>query len=81
MKNTKFNLWNLKVSNSLKEAACQCAYVDTILVSFDQKMSTKSSKIACRSKNYILKGGRSAIASCALIFWNKALSLHSLEAP
>jgi hypothetical protein len=62
------NFWNLEVSNSLKVAACQCASIDTLLASFEQKMSTKSSKIVCSGKNSILKGGRSAIASCALIF-------------
>jgi hypothetical protein len=62
------NLWNLEVSNSLKEAARQCASVNTLLASFEQKMSTKSSKIACSGKNFILTGGRPSIASCALIF-------------
>jgi hypothetical protein len=64
------NFLNLKVSNSLKEVARQCTSVDTLLASFEQKMSTKSSKIACSSQNSILKGGRFAIASCALIFWS-----------
>jgi hypothetical protein len=62
------NFWNLEVSNSLKEAARQCAFADTLLARFEQKMSTKSSKIAWSGKNSILKGGRFAIASCALIF-------------
>jgi hypothetical protein len=45
----------------LKEAARQCASVDTLLASFEQKMSTKSSKIACSGKNSILKGDRPLI--------------------
>jgi hypothetical protein len=65
-----FNFWNLEVSSSLKEMACQCTFVDTLFASFEQKMSTKSSKIACSGKNSILKGDRFAIASCALIFWS-----------
>jgi hypothetical protein len=64
------NFWNLEVSKSLKEAIRQCASVDTLLASFEQKMSTKSSKIACSGQNSILKGDRSAIALCAFIFWN-----------
>jgi hypothetical protein len=64
------NFWNLEVSNSLKEAARQCAFVDTLLASFEQKMSTKSSKNACSGKYSILKGGRSVIALCVLIFWS-----------
>jgi hypothetical protein len=54
----------------LKEVAHQCASVDTLLASFEQKMNTKSSKIACSGQNSTLKGGRSAIALCALIFWS-----------
>jgi hypothetical protein len=61
------SFWDLEVSNSLKEAARQCASVDTLLASFEQKMSTKS---PCCCKNSFLKGGRSLIASCALIFWS-----------
>jgi hypothetical protein len=41
----------------LKEAARQCASIDTLLVSFEQKMSTKSSKIVCSGQNSLLKGG------------------------
>jgi hypothetical protein len=62
------NFWNLEVSKSLKEAAHQYASIDTLLASFEQKMSTKSSKIACNGKNFILKGGRPLIASRAFIF-------------
>jgi hypothetical protein len=65
-----FNLWNLEASNSLKEVARQCTFITTLLASFEQKMSTKSSKIACSGKNSILKGGKSAIALCALVFWS-----------
>jgi hypothetical protein len=52
------NFWNLEVSNSLKKLAHQCASVDTLLASFEQKMSTKSSKIAYSGQNSILKGSR-----------------------
>jgi hypothetical protein len=62
------NFWDLEVSNSLKEAACQCASTDTLLAKNEQKMSSKSSKIACSGKNSVLKGGIPAIASYALIF-------------
>ena len=49
MKNTKIvynslNFWDLEVSNTLQEAACQWAFVDTLLASFEQKLNTKSSK-------------------------------------
>jgi hypothetical protein len=55
---------------SLKEATRQCASVDTLVASFEQKISKKSSKIACSGKYSILKGGRPFIASYTLIFWS-----------
>jgi hypothetical protein len=61
------NFWDLEISNSLKKATHQCASVDTLLVSFELKMSTKSSKIACNGKNFVLKGGRSLVVLCALL--------------
>jgi hypothetical protein len=73
MKNTKLYITHsisreLEVSNNLKKAAYQCAFVDILLARFEQKMNTKSSKIACCGKNSVLKGGKSLIASCALMF-------------
>jgi hypothetical protein len=56
------------LEDDITEVAHQCAFVDTLLASFEQKMSTKSSKIACIGKNSIFKGDRPLIASCALIF-------------
>jgi hypothetical protein len=48
-----------------------------LLANFEQKMSTKSSKIACSGKNSILKGDRFAIASCA----EEEEELHVQEGP
>jgi hypothetical protein len=49
--------WDQEVSNSLEEVARQCASVNILFASFEQKMSTISSKIASSGKDSVLKGG------------------------